>query len=707
MMKKIVDLIQDENLRIKLENIIRKVREEFEPGNVGDTLSGFKHFEAVDLNLATLLVETGRVTKMSDTELFLLGASAYLHDLLKSSAAGGLITHGEKLMGVLADRPDLYGLDHRGEVIPVGFISAAHSRRSLDNTDRSRVPEDFATSSGEVIDLRKLAAIFLLADSLDTTAQRASEMMKHIHYPEGFIDDEAKGKWTARRAITGWHIRGGKIVLQAHPESFDEREAVRRAKTLMESDLSEVKPTLFALKFPCELELEIEEDTLLKDKAVASIHEAAPSKGMDYYDESDQRLFMGRKKDAERVEGYIAAYPITVLQGNSGVGKTSLIRARLVPDLKQSGWERVYLRPFGDFSSMLKTIKRSYGVDAANLAEAFRKLDEKLKKKLLVVIDQFEDVLSWPAELFPEFILDLCSIHGLSNPKLLIGVRSDALCDLNRKIFKEVMTSGFPTVELGGLDRAGAREALKTAFDVGKMTLHPLELIEEILDDLIELGPFDEIYPPHLQMVVEELFRNADKARNLILAHTYRKLGNARGIVAAYLVRKLDEFGDDREDAITVLKCLVSSRGRKAPQKNVSEIATETGITKTELEELLSRLVNDRMIRKLAGTDYEIIHDHFGDHVDKEFVAEQERHIKYLREQLHAAIDAFERNKALMHGEILAELYHNREKMSVDESAYPVLLATWCAHNFPVWYWLKNAGNKNIIELTIKMCEHP
>jgi hypothetical protein len=124
------------------------------------------------------------------------------------------------------------------------------------------------------------------------------------------------------------------------------------------------------------------------------------------------------------------------------------------------------------------------------------------------------------------------------------------------------MTSGFPTVELGGLDRAGAREALKTAFDVGKMTLHPLELIEEILDDLIELGPFDEIYPPHLQMVVEELFRNADKARNLILAHTYRKLGNARGIVAAYLVRKLDEFGDDREDAITVLKCLVSSRGR-------------------------------------------------------------------------------------------------------------------------------------------------
>jgi hypothetical protein len=310
MKNRIVEFIEDDNLRIKLENIIRKVGAEFEPGNEGDTLTGFRHFEAVALNLATLLVETGRVTEKSDTELFLLGASAYLHDLLKPSSAWGPLSHGGKVMKALLDRFDLYGLDHRGEAIPIGFISAAHSRRSLDNTEWGRVREDFATGSGAVINLRELAAIFLLADSLDTTTQRAPEMMKHIHYPEGFTDEEAEGKWTARQAITGWCVKGGKIVLQAYPQNFAEQEAVRRAKTLMEKDLSEIKPTLLSLKFPCELELEIE-DTLLKPKAVASIHEATPFKGMDYYDESDQRLFMGRKTDLERVEGYIAAYPIT------------------------------------------------------------------------------------------------------------------------------------------------------------------------------------------------------------------------------------------------------------------------------------------------------------------------------------------------------------------------------------------------------------
>jgi hypothetical protein len=252
MMKKIVDLIQDKNLRVKLENIIRKVQEEFEPGNVGDTLLGFKHFENVDKNLAKLIVETNKVDELSDTELFLLGASAYLHDLFKPSSTWGPFTHGGKVIKATSDKPELYGLDDRADIIPIGFISAAHSRRSLDNTELDDVPEDFATSSGDVIDLRKLAAIFLLADTLDTTSRRAPEMMRHIHYLEGYPGEETEGKWMARQSITGWCLKGEKIALQAYPDSFEEREAVLRAKTLMEKDLNEVKPTLKSHKIPCD-----------------------------------------------------------------------------------------------------------------------------------------------------------------------------------------------------------------------------------------------------------------------------------------------------------------------------------------------------------------------------------------------------------------------------------------------------------------------
>ena len=704
MKERVKDLIKDKNLRTKLENIIRKVGEEFEPGNVGDTLQGFQHFETVDKNLANIIAKTGKDIEFSDMELFLLGASPYLHDLFKPSSAWGFLSHGGKVMEAVTDKPELYGLDDRAEAIAIGWVSAAHSGRSLDNTEWGRVPEKYAVGSEEV-DLRKLAAIFLLADTLDTTTSRAPEMLSHIHYPEKFPDEKTEGKWMARQAITGWYIKGEKIVLQAYPENSDEREAVLGAKTLMERDLSEAKPLLKSLGFPCELELEMEV-IFLKEKAIAEIQESRPFKGMDFYDESDTGLFKGRKGDVGRVEDHIYAYPITLLAGSSGVGKTSLIHAGLFPGLKISGWECIYLRPFDDPSKMVESIKKMYGVEAESLAEAFRNLDEKLKKKILVVVDQFEEVLNWHAEILEELVLDFCSIHGLENPKFIVVLRSDALCNLNRKIFKKVMTNGFPTVELGGLGGEGAREALNAGFKAGKMVLHPSEFIDEILNDLIEISPFDEIYPPYLQMVGEELCKHADEKHKLILKDKYYELGRAREIVAKYLFRKLEEFEKDRENAIKILKSLVSYAGGKA-QKSVSEIEAETVIPEKELEELLRRLVNERMVRKLDATHYEIIHDHFGKLVNEEFVDEEERHIKYLREQLNAAIAAFEQSKALMHGVILAELYHSRKKIPVDEAAYPALMATWCAHQFPVWYWLKNVGNMKIIEMTIGLCEHP
>jgi HEAT repeat protein len=713
MKEKVMDLIEGEDSRTtKLKNVIRIIKDNFEPDNEGDTLQGFQHFETVDKNLVNLIVKTDKVNEFSNMELFLLGASAYLHDLLKPSSTWGPLTHGGKVMKTITDNPALYGLDNRAEAIAIGWISAAHSSRSLDNTEWGRVPEKHPVGSGEVVELRKLAAIFLLVDTLDTTTLRAPEIMRHIHYPKKFPDEKTEGKWMARQSITGWYIKDGRIVLNAYPMSFDEREAVLIAKTMMEKDLSEVKPLLKSLGFPSELELEMQ-DIFLKEKAVAEIHEATPfkgmdfyGKGMDFYGESDVELFKGRENDVRRVEEHIYTYPITLLAGRSGVGKTSLIHAGLFPKLKISGWECVYLRPFGDLSKMVESIKRRYGMEAENLADAFRNLDEKQKKKILVVVDQFEEVLNWHAEMFEKLVLDFCSIYGLINPKLLIVLRSDALCDLNRKIFKEVMPSGVPTVELGGLSCESAKEVLSAGFKAGKMTLHPPEFIDEILNDLIEISPFDEIYPPYIQMVGEELCKHADEKRKLILRDTYYELGRAREIVTKYLFRKLDDFGEDKENAITILKCLVSYAGGKA-QKSVSKIEVETVISKKELEELLKRLVNERMIRKLDGAIYEIIHDHFGELINKELVGEKERHIKYLREQLNAAIFAFERNKTLMHCQILAELYRHRKEIPVDELAYKVLLASWCAHQFPIWYWLRNAESKKVIEIAIELCEHP
>jgi hypothetical protein len=55
------------------------------------------------------------------------------------------------------------------------------------------------------------AAVFRLADMLDTNYQRAPEIVSSIKYPNG----EIPSKWRGRQAITGWYLdEKDRIILQ-------------------------------------------------------------------------------------------------------------------------------------------------------------------------------------------------------------------------------------------------------------------------------------------------------------------------------------------------------------------------------------------------------------------------------------------------------------------------------------------------------------
>ena len=60
-----------------------------------------------------------------------------------------------------------------------------------------------------------------------------------------------------------------------------------------------------------------------------------PYKGLEPYTEADSVLFAGREEDVGRVISNLYASSLTILYGASGVGKTSLLWAGVVPELKQ------------------------------------------------------------------------------------------------------------------------------------------------------------------------------------------------------------------------------------------------------------------------------------------------------------------------------------------------------------------------------------
>src|SRR5205085_4949280 len=69
----------------------------------------------------------------------------------------------------------------------------------------------------------------------------------------------------------------------------------------------------------------------------------SPYKGLEAFDEADADLFFGREKLVQDLVARIAAARCLFVAGPSGSGKSSLVRAGLVPALKQaalSGSER-------------------------------------------------------------------------------------------------------------------------------------------------------------------------------------------------------------------------------------------------------------------------------------------------------------------------------------------------------------------------------
>ena len=72
----------------------------------------------------------------------------------------------------------------------------------------------------------------------------------------------------------------------------------------------------------------------------------SPLRGLNAFTESEREVFYGRDQDVEALTRLVTGdnYRAGLLHGESGVGKTSLLRAGLVPHLRDHGYQALYCR---------------------------------------------------------------------------------------------------------------------------------------------------------------------------------------------------------------------------------------------------------------------------------------------------------------------------------------------------------------------------
>lgn len=142
---------------------------------------------------------------------------------------------------------------------------------------------------------------------------------------------------------------------------------------------------------------------------------AAPFRGIDSFRYADHPIFFAREEETQRLSSLVAVYRGVLLYGESGVGKSSLINAGLLPRAGELGLapERVRVQPRTGEEIVLERIpvdeaggrllpsvlapERDGSARVVLSTEAF---EERVRatcdhdRRLLIVFDQFEEILT-------------------------------------------------------------------------------------------------------------------------------------------------------------------------------------------------------------------------------------------------------------------------------------------------------------------------
>ncbi len=360
-----------------------------------------------------------------------------------------------------------------------------------------------------------------------------------------------------------------------------------------------------------------------------------PYAGLSSFQENDAGKFFGRNKEIAAMVTRIRDRPLMAVVGSSGVGKSSFVRAGLVPALKRSGeqWETIVTRPGRKPMDALASIVAPMIATAANLADEMeeqRKLADKLRKepghlghllrgrarrdnrRIMLFVDQFEELYTQvpdPAER-AAFTACLAAVadDATSPLRVVLSIRSDFLDRVAEdQTFLAELTQGL--FFLGPPNREGLREAIVQPAELAGYSFEVAAIVDDMLDHL-------ETTPgalPLLQFAASKLWETRDASRKMLTHASYATMGGVAGALASHADRVVQDLGPQKHGLIrAVLLRLVSPERTRAivPLDELRDLSREVG----EVQRLVDQMVDARLlvVQTLEGgkgSTVEIVHE--------------------------------------------------------------------------------------------------
>ncbi|HEU0251627.1 MAG TPA: protein kinase [Pyrinomonadaceae bacterium] len=358
-----------------------------------------------------------------------------------------------------------------------------------------------------------------------------------------------------------------------------------------------------------------------RDPEVHSIPVGAAFRGLMPFHEADRDRFYGRDTDLVALLSMIAHsdFRFGVLLGQSGCGKTSLLRAGVLPKLWQEGYLPVYCRSYNDpQAAALEECRRGSQIAIAEGESAFeylRRVAREFGAIVIIVCDQFEEffVSHQSTEARQPFLsfIEACHNDEKLPVKFLVSMRSDFLylisSELGQRIAEPLISSRL--YHLRKFDEAQAREIIdKSARRAGLPFAEGLS--RQVASDLASGGV---VAPSELQIVGEQL-----QNKRIYTVESYRRAGGKEPLVHSFLEDVIQSSGD-AAGARLLLRSLISEENTRLTL-TLDEIAKRTQRNTASVERLLHLFVRARLINELQDDDpwrYELMHEYLIERINQ------------------------------------------------------------------------------------------
>jgi hypothetical protein len=363
----------------------------------------------------------------------------------------------------------------------------------------------------------------------------------------------------------------------------------------------------------------------------------SPYAGLSAFQEADADRFFGRTHEIAAMVARLRDRPVIAVVGPSGIGKSSFVRAGVVPALKRSGedWKAYVIRPgrsplaalaatvaqvgatgSGSQGSVVQEATQERDLVARLVAEpghagsVLRAAARRHNRRILVLVDQFEEIFTHVPDEKERLAFTAC-LAGIADDatspvRLVISIRSDFL----ERVAEDPRFMAEVSAGLFFLTRPsdqGLRDALTLPAEMAGFRFETPEMVDAMIHDLRSTNGALSL----LQFTASQLWDARDTGQRVLTRASYDAIGGITGALAGYADRFLEQLAEGPRAAAREVFLRLVTPDRTRAIASVDELKEVSG-RRGEVEPLLEQLAQARLVvisKSDRGSTAELVHE--------------------------------------------------------------------------------------------------